>query len=104
MTTKRTATGRNLRRRISPEALEHFREMERLAECCTCAAEGLHRPVQLCQSCDGWWEAHGTLHRELSLKPWEWPACVSEELACPGENREVIARYRVLKAASDAAP
>lgn len=56
------------RKRISPRARELFRQLQ--AE-----TEGSSR----------WWELHGELHEELSLKPWEWPAVIRPEAKTDSE-------------------
>jgi len=49
--------------------------------------------------CDEWCEHNDALHRELKLKPWQWPAYDN----CEDTNKTgVLGNYRLLKATSDA--
>jgi hypothetical protein len=73
MPSKRTPLHRNLRRRISSVALGAFARMQRLEV-----------------DSDPWWEAHGVLHRELQLKPWEWPAYEDEQSELYRELRRAL--------------
>jgi hypothetical protein len=43
--------------RVTPRALEIFRQMERYER----------------GSCDAWYDLHAQLHRELQCRPWEYP-------------------------------
>jgi hypothetical protein len=79
---KRMPKGRNFQ--ITPAAIEAFRRMEAIE--CTC------EPIDWsekywerapCSGCDRWWEHHSTLHGELQLKPWHWPAFEYPEEKCP---------------------
>jgi hypothetical protein len=98
MPTKRTPLRRDMRRKITPEAVEAFRRMEAAAEA------------------DEWWEAHSVLHKELALPPWRWPAFEYPDAVCPyptgspaaknwQANRdgspEAFELYRALKAAAE---
>ena len=77
MTTKRTPIRRNAQRRITPEVIEAFRQMEIARQSCTCPPidwEGEYWKHKECGACDEWWEAHNVLHRALKLPPWQWPA------------------------------
>ena len=65
MTTKRTPLRRDMRRRITPEAIAAVRRIE------------------IAQNSDEWWAAHNALHEALGLKPWEWPAIEHPEAQCP---------------------
>lgn len=56
MTTNRTPIGRPPISRITPRAVELFKQMQALPDG------------------DEWWRLHSELHRELQLKLWEWPA------------------------------
>jgi len=55
--------------------------------------------IRECPACKEWWRQHSTLHDELRLRPWEWPAYSNFE----DDDPKTIARYHALKAASDAA-
>jgi hypothetical protein len=70
--------------RITAKALSLFDTMEELAE--------------RCGSCKEWWNQHSELHAALNLRPWEWP--VYWNTKC--DDAKATARYRALKAASDA--
>ena len=39
--------------------------------------------VEAAPSDDFWWAAHSVLHRELALKPWQWPAFEYPDEPCP---------------------
>jgi hypothetical protein len=95
MTTKRRPLKPSPVRRITPEALEAFRNM------------------QLCSTSAEWWEWHAILHRALGLKPWQWPAIEHPESAAPypagspaafawKPDLEARERYRTLEEAGGA--
>ena len=91
------------RAKITPEALEAFRTMQRLERRCTCEDDDGE-----CPACQEWWQQHSILHDELRLKPWQWPAYEhSGNMEPPSpENSELpdpggpAARYRMLKQAA----
>jgi hypothetical protein len=56
MVTNRTPINRPAIAQITPTAVELFKRM------------------QAVPPGDEWWTLHGELHRELQLKPWQWPA------------------------------
>jgi hypothetical protein len=82
--------------RITKRAIDLFDGMEALKESCTCAPADT---IRECPACKEWWRHHSTLHDELRLRPWQWPAYSNFE----DDDPKTIARYHALKAASDAA-
>jgi hypothetical protein len=119
MSTKRTPINRPPRgNRFTPAALAAFREMQRLADACTCAPvnwDGEHWDREQCKACEQWWQQHSILVDELRLKPWQWPAVESPDATCPypegcyaaqqwKPDLAAQARYRLLEqAAAEAA-
>ena len=101
MTTKRTPINRPPRPRVTPEALEAFRTMQRLEQRCTCK----NADDDNCPACVQWAEHHAILHSELGLAPWQWPAyehpddadAFQSDYADPGGP---AARYRMLEQAA----
>src|SRR3954470_6284501 len=86
MPTKRTPLRRDLKRKITPEAIDAFRHMEALRTACTCEPRdwaGEHWKHRCCATCDEWWRVHSVLHNELGLRPWEWPAVEHPDAASP---------------------
>jgi hypothetical protein len=75
MATKRTPLRRSgQQRRITPEAVALFKEMEALE--CTCPPrdwEGEYWKHEQCQGCDKWFDLHSRLHDEVGAQLWEWP-------------------------------
>ena len=95
MTTKRRPLRRDLKRRITPEAIDAFRRMEALRAACTCAPRdwaGEYWKHRQCASCEEWWAVHNVLHGGLGLKPWEWPAIEHPEAGCPYPEGSFAAR------------
>jgi hypothetical protein len=106
------------RKRISAAAIAAFRQMEQLALQCECppidwGGKYWQRPPA-CASCDRWWDQHSILHRELQLEPWYWPVYQHPDAGPPypegssaakhwKPDLEGQARYRLLKAAAEAA-
>lgn len=64
MATNRTPIGRPPRSRITPRAVELFRQM---------------RPLPYD---DKWWKLHSELCRELKLEIWQWPAIEAPDAVC----------------------
>jgi hypothetical protein len=93
-TTRKPITRRPIRR-ITKLAVDIFDTMDALAQRCTCAPDATVR----CDACEEWWTHHRTLHAELKLRPWEWPAY--SDFA--NDDPKAMQRYDALKAASDAA-
>ncbi len=82
MTTRRTPRGMN--RRISPLAVEIFKQMQALE--CTCEPRdwaGKYWKHEPCSACEQWWTLHSVLHNVLNCKPWEWPCIRDPEAVCP---------------------
>jgi hypothetical protein len=77
MTTNRTPIQRPALTMISPRALELFAELElarrarRRAVDCAVSEYGLCTAD--CRACTRWYDLHDELHRELGLRPWQWP-------------------------------
>jgi hypothetical protein len=74
MATKRTPVHREIRRQFTPEILDVFRRL-RDAEYFS----------------NAWWLEHGTLHRQLGCKLWQWP-CVEP----PGVERNYVVQPEAL--------
>lgn len=91
---KRPPTRRTPVAAITDHVLDLFDQMEALAQQCTCGSDTRHE----CDACAQWWRQHRELHRELKLRPWEYPTYSNFE----NDDPQAMARYRVLKAASDA--
>jgi len=72
---------------VSPRAIELFAAMEkarrarRRAGCNVGDLSGYCRGT--CSVCRQWLDLHDHLHRELRLKPWQWP-CVPRNPYPPG--------------------
>jgi hypothetical protein len=60
MPSRRTPIARDLRRVITPRAIEIFARLR-----------------QLPYGGERWWEVHSELHDELHAKPWQWPCVAS---------------------------
>jgi hypothetical protein len=113
MVTKRTRTERPIRFVITPLAIAAFQRMQQLEEECTCEEidwGGEYWKHESCAACEEWWHHHATLHDELKLRPWEWPAVEHPEAESPypeGSNAdrnwkpdlEARERYRLLEIA-----
>jgi hypothetical protein len=69
MVTNRTPRQAQVKTKVTPRAVELFRQMQTLPSCTCCAPR-----VRRCQSCDMWWDLHRELNAELNLAPWEFPA------------------------------
>jgi hypothetical protein len=93
MPTTRKRINRRPTRRITQRAVDIFDNMEALAQSCEPACINSE-----CDACKEWWNRHSELHHELKLRPWEWPAY--SDFA--DDDPQAMARYRALKAASDA--
>jgi hypothetical protein len=65
MPTNRTPINRPPTTRITPEAVEIFRQMRETRD-----------------GSDQWWSLHVKLHIELGLRPWEWPAIEHPDNKC----------------------
>jgi hypothetical protein len=65
MTTNRTPIGRSPVNRITPRAIEIFRQIIEL-ECTEPCS-----PFNRCANCEEAWRLDCELHRELKLKPWQ---------------------------------
>jgi hypothetical protein len=83
MPTNRTPIHRPPRRRISPRAVELFREMQALPHC-SCLWGPMYWDRVECASCDRWWSLQNNLCRELELKPWEFPAVSTHPIILHG--------------------
>jgi hypothetical protein len=111
MTTKRKPIARLGRAQIFAAALDAFRRMQQLEQQCTCAPDRLGWRLWCaggCSTCDQWWEHHAILHRELRLRPWQFPAVEHPDAQCPypagsyaagrwRPDEEAQARYRALE-------
>ncbi|WP_139802340.1 hypothetical protein [Aurantimonas sp. 22II-16-19i] len=73
MATTRRPINHHRRRRITPRAVELFREL------------------QAAPSDAAWWAIHGELHSEIAAKPWEWP-CLED----PNGSRNYMAKPEAL--------
>jgi hypothetical protein len=87
MTAKRTPVKRPQRRRVSPAAVELFRQL------------------RATEDKDEWWRLHNALHDELQCKPWEWPCVVApDEKRPPYEEATRLVQaqtlYQLLAAAA----
>jgi hypothetical protein len=68
---KRTPLNRSPRIVISRRAVALYLRMRR----CKCDRSPDCHGCR-CAGCKKWWGLHDELHRELGLKPWQWPAIV----------------------------
>ena len=74
--TRRTPIIRRGTPQISPRALKLFEQAEkaRLKRRGAACAVGPYGHCSLeCAACRDWSNAHNELHKELGLRPWEWP-------------------------------
>jgi uncharacterized protein (DUF2461 family) len=85
MATKRRKITRPPRRTFSAKAIALFKQMKRLETQCTYAVSA-HGDG--CHACEAWWEAHGELHRELELKPWQWLAIENPNVPNTGQSQD----------------
>jgi hypothetical protein len=74
--TRRTPIARPATLQISARAVGLFEQAEkarrkRRGAACAVGIYGYCRME--CPACQAWSDAHSELHRELALKPWEWP-------------------------------
>ena len=94
MPTTRKPIHRKPNRRITDFAVDIFDSMEALELQCTCPPPET-KIYDTCTACSEWWRQHRELHCELKLRPWGWQAYSDYD-------PQGMARYRALKAASDA--
>jgi hypothetical protein len=113
MSTKRVPISRSPKGRISDAALTAFERLQALELLCSCPPRNGHDEYwkfEPCAACDGWWDEHNILHREIGAKPWEWPCVQSPAVQNPWPegsymdskwepNVEAQERYRQLEAA-----
>lgn len=74
--TRRTPIARRATLKISARALELFEQLERARRqrrAASCVVGPYGYCGMECGACQDWANAHSELHRELALKPWEWP-------------------------------
>ena len=114
MTTRRTPLRRDMKRRLTPEAIDAFRRMEALRAACTCPArdwDGKPSEHRSCASCEEWWDVHKVLHDALGRQPHEWPCIEHPDAVCPypagsfaagqwRRDERAVALYRELKEAA----
>ena len=100
MTTKRTPIKRPHRPKITPKAITIFRSMQQLV--CTCPPPTAGGVPTECPGCAEWLRLHNVLHRELNLRPWQFP-CIAVP-GTEGATADQIALYRELEAAARGAP
>ena len=96
MATKRTPLRRDLKRRLSPEAIEAFKRMEALRAACTCEPvdwDGEYWKHRPCAPCEAWWLVHNVLHAELGCKPHEWPCIEHPDSVTPYPEGSYAARH-----------
>ena len=76
MTTKRTPKNYGMRAKISPLAIDTFREMLKLESRCKCRPNdmGSHGEHRTCRFCEQWWKLNAILVDELRLFPGDWPS------------------------------
>ena len=94
--------------RITPEALDAFKRMQKSEASCTCPPGFDFVRDKRCRACEDWWTQHSVLHREMRLKPWEWPCYEHPDVECPEgyravEHKRAVALYRELERAAKAA-
>jgi hypothetical protein len=82
-------------RRITPTAIDLFDSMQALEQRCSCDASSSDQ----CDACKEWWEQNHKLHRELKLRPWQWPAYGNY---ADTNKTGAFERYQALTAASNA--
>jgi hypothetical protein len=82
MPTKRTRITRPPRRTFSAKAIALFKQMQALDQQCTCTSEH-----DECRACEQWWDAQSELHRELRLRPWQWPCVERPNAPNTGESQ-----------------
>jgi len=97
MPTKRTPKQPKRVLRISSYAVELFRQMEALPEC-SCVVGPEYWQVKTCKSCDDWWKLHKSLHTELKMKPWQWPAYEYPDPDPEESKRSVVGDKRLEQA------
>ena len=93
----RKITKRSRKLHVTKRAIDLFDDMEALEAQCTCPSPTA-KIYDKCDACGKYRDQHNELHGELKLRPWQWPAYGNFE----GNKPDVIERYRMLKAASDA--
>jgi hypothetical protein len=91
MTTNRTPLRRPGLPQVSARAIELFEQLERARRArrrstdCTLSGPQDYCSGR-CRACQQWWDLHDELHRELKLRPWQWP-CVPSNPHPPGTKR-----------------
>jgi hypothetical protein len=82
MPTKRRKITRPPRRTFSAKAIALFQRMKVLDQQCQCTSEH-----DECKACAEWWDRQGELHRELGLRPWQWPCIQRPDVPNTGESQ-----------------
>jgi hypothetical protein len=74
--TKRTPIARQANLQVTPHALALFAATEKASRqrrAASCVANLYGYCSMECGACQDWANAHSELHKELGLRPWEWP-------------------------------
>jgi hypothetical protein len=96
--TRRSRIERSLRQRITPVALDAFRRL--VAFEAQCVGPPGCEPYKRCAACDAWWQQQGIIHRELSLRPWHFPAVEHENTGEWPANEAARALWRAFEQAT----
>ena len=84
--TRRVPLARRSAAQITPAAMEAFRRIRSLEAQCTCLPrdwEGEYWKHEPCPACDEWWTQQSMICRQLSLRPWHWPAVENPQAENP---------------------